>query len=899
MRKSSRQALRASVTAPDVVIYEGWLEKLSSGKMVTRWQPRYFRISGHYLQYSLDDQTDEVLAACDLNEASLFLREGLELRLTTEGAELRLRAPTAADAERWQSSLQSIMETNPLWSHTAKDGSGKLLHSTLKDPRAESENAELGGQLGAEIMQPSVCVTPSPDLEAAPAKVASEETCEEGPLELLASQTEHRQRCESFAALAGGAAPAHVIAVAAGQTARDAHFSQIEFMSRTVVDSITGEELPTLTRLIHICVGNSGGGHSAADGIRSCSDMLEYSLGGKDRRVALFAYAGAGKSWMMLQLMCFCAQKRDTYGGDMAGWAPIFVAVQAITKGLYSQLDVSKEAEFQQEAREVLTVEWLIEHAIGQTDPTITAMLCNAVACGITLFVFDGVDEAGLLHEVVEDFILEVGKQHRVVVTSRPEGVRRQLYEEGGYVVLNLQPLTAEQQQMMINRRLAPGGMAHTFFTNLLAFIASRHLMDELYSKKFPLRLIEKLKAIKGDETQYAAGGGRVNTQAALFERAELAKRVFDVKLTAIAEAAGLDLTSGLKLATLKGTTEGCVVDSKLLKSVPRLEEKSFPHELEQANKRGEDTHDEACVARLLATWKAAATVSTIMEGLSTVKDVVRGLVKCDNEEQMLLFIKGIEVCPELEIVRLKNFFAKLGPTHYRRIGLNVRVKLEGGGSHVAEVQVHQTDIKDNEPSHEVYEYFRSLFCGKSVDNEMNNWIELEARMKHLEAVLPVPVLMSLLIVCMEGHGGAAASASAVLEVPATTAELYQTAMAKLYKQRCGDNWQRMQRLVQAVFTQNQLRRRRQFDNADVFSALQAAASVQGAPDTLEEQQQLWNQAVENEAVPFVRTLMKPAAAKGASEGDSADVTAAPPLQLHPVRRGAVQLYAMVDLCQV
>jgi hypothetical protein len=123
--------------------------------------------------------------------------------------------------------------------------------------------------------------------------------------------------------------------------------------------------------------------------------------------------------------------------------------------------------------------------------------------------------------------------------------------------------------------------------------------------------------------------------------------------------------------------------------------------------------------------------------------------------------------------------------------------------------------------------------------------------------------------------------------------------MAKLYKQRCGDNWQRMQRLVQAVFTQNQLRRRRQFDNADVFSALQAAASVQGAPDTLEEQQQLWNQAVENEAVPFVRTLMKPAAAKGASEGDSADVTAAPPLQLHPVRRGAVQLYAMADLCQV
>jgi hypothetical protein len=353
------QALRDSVTTSDALaLCEGWLEKKSSGKLTTRWQPRFFRISGHYLRYSTDDQTDEVLAACDLNDVSLFLREGLDLRLTTvDGTELRLRAPTAADAERWQSSL--------------------LLHSTPKDSQAGSENADLGGQLDAarrEIadLPSSVSATPSPDLEA-----VSVEACEEEPIELLASQTEQRQRCESFAILAGGAAPAHVIAVAVGQTARDAHFSQIEFMSRTVVDSITGEKLPTLTRLIHICVGNSGGGHSAAHGIRSCSDILEYSLGDKDRRVALFActfhYAGAGKSWMMLQL-CFCAQKRDICdgGSDMAGWAPMFVEVQAITnKGLYSQLDVSKEAEFQQEAREVLTVEWLIEHTHGIRIPSV------------------------------------------------------------------------------------------------------------------------------------------------------------------------------------------------------------------------------------------------------------------------------------------------------------------------------------------------------------------------------------------------------------------------------------------------------------------------------------------------------------------------------------------------
>ena len=55
MRKRSRQALRASVTAPDVTICEGWLETMSSGKLARWWQARFFRLSGHYLQYSLDD----------------------------------------------------------------------------------------------------------------------------------------------------------------------------------------------------------------------------------------------------------------------------------------------------------------------------------------------------------------------------------------------------------------------------------------------------------------------------------------------------------------------------------------------------------------------------------------------------------------------------------------------------------------------------------------------------------------------------------------------------------------------------------------------------------------------------------------------------------------------------
>jgi len=126
-------------------------------------------------------------------------------------------------------------------------------------------------------------------------------------------------------------------------------------------------------------------------------------------------------------------------------------------------------------------------------DPAIVDVLREAAASDRVVFVFDGVDEGGALCEMIEDFILEVGRQHRVVVTSRPEGVRRQLYERDGYLLLSLQPLTPAQQQEMIDKRLTPGGAAHAFFANLLAFIASRRLMDEIYARRFPKQRILQL----------------------------------------------------------------------------------------------------------------------------------------------------------------------------------------------------------------------------------------------------------------------------------------------------------------------------------------------------------------------------------------------------------------------
>ena len=75
----------------------------------------------------------------------------------------------------------------------------------------------------------------------------------------------------------------------------------------------------------------------------------------------------------------------------------------------------------------------------------------------------------------------------------------------------------------MIDKRLTPGGAARVFFTNLLPFVASRKLMDDIHAHNFPNQRIEQLPEVQGDETQYAAGGGPAD---------KLAKPVLDSELT-------------------------------------------------------------------------------------------------------------------------------------------------------------------------------------------------------------------------------------------------------------------------------------------------------------------------------------------------------------------------------
>ena len=82
-------------------------------------------------------------------------------------------------------------------------------------------------------------------------------------------------------------------------------------------------------------------------------------------------------------------------------------------------------------------------------------MLVQAHEMRALIILIDGVDEAAGMKEAIEEFVhKEVAVSgNRVVVTSRPEGVRLELYEER-FIVINLLKLSDEQQRKVISSQM-------------------------------------------------------------------------------------------------------------------------------------------------------------------------------------------------------------------------------------------------------------------------------------------------------------------------------------------------------------------------------------------------------------------------------------------------------------
>ena len=68
-----------------------------------------------------------------------------------------------------------------------------------------------------------------------------------------------------------------------------------------------------------------------------------------------------------------------------------------------------------------------------------------------------------------------------LLVTSRPEGIRKRLYSRD-FVIMNLQPLSGDQQQKIIEKQL----QENLFFKHLVAFSRARQAQEEAYRSSFP-----------------------------------------------------------------------------------------------------------------------------------------------------------------------------------------------------------------------------------------------------------------------------------------------------------------------------------------------------------------------------------------------------------------------------
>jgi uncharacterized membrane protein YgcG len=544
---------------------------------------------------------------------------------------------------------------------------------------------------------------------------------------------------------------------------------------------------------------------------------------GQRRPVLLSGHEGSGKSWTLTQLEWELSSphRRDHR------CVPVRVSVAQIAQDFRRQIRRASDIPPK------LTLEWLLTDVIAPSEwpegrrQAWISMFKQAFRLRWAVIIFDGLECAGTVSNQLVGFIHDLVRGgYQVVVATRPYlfgpdappgSALHQLASDS--LNVELQYLSPDEQQSMLTQQYKH--MAHDpeakFFPNLFRFIAQRQEMDTLYNTNFPTRRVEGVvEVLNGDALQYemktADAEQLIETQRGLYALAFQAKPIFDKCMRGIMGKLGLDDKTHLLLADVKGTVEGCVVRNKeLIKMVPRVMHKAehFDKVIEKGNLRG--------------------------NGMAHVDDVVRATALGNNEGDIIKIIKEVRNNKKLEIVRLRNHFRedRLTPTHYRRLDMTVRLTLDAtaGLTHVCELIVTTVTIKDNEPPSQLYDYFRALLHeeqaagsqtgsggggississssgdgggsgggatatmgGGAFMSESAEWSVFQRRMKLLQRVVQVPMLMSLLIVAMTGKRAGSAdnagnededeeglSGVEVPVMPASEAATYSLAISNL-----------------------------------------------------------------------------------------------------------------------
>ena len=133
----------------------------------------------------------------------------------------------------------------------------------------------------------------------------------------------------------------------------------------------------------------------------------------------------------------------NVQSGAGIGLVPIFVSVQRLASYMKKQGGTGMDK------ADLLRAYIDTEYTGAERDLLAQAYQLRALVCSI-----DGVDEAAGLKSRIEELVVEqlIPKGVRTVVSSRPEGVRLERYKD--WVVMNLSPLSDEQQHTAISVQL-------------------------------------------------------------------------------------------------------------------------------------------------------------------------------------------------------------------------------------------------------------------------------------------------------------------------------------------------------------------------------------------------------------------------------------------------------------
>ena len=226
-------------------------------------------------------------------------------------------------------------------------------------------------------------------------------------------------------------------------------------------DAITGNKLDLMTQLIHVSMDAA----TASDGGISGVQRADYISVGtvpqlarllrassparahgthQEQDVLIQAGAGTGKTWSMRQLTLNLAKFLER-SAEPVPLVPLLIPVQRLA--LLMRAFPGNAELLNQDL-----VRFFIHHAFSGDEQL---MLLMAYDLRALLPLIDGIDEGAGLKHTIEDFIMKqlAPAGFRVVLTSRPEGVRLQRYSDE-FVIMSLRSLSDAQQNELVLKQI-------------------------------------------------------------------------------------------------------------------------------------------------------------------------------------------------------------------------------------------------------------------------------------------------------------------------------------------------------------------------------------------------------------------------------------------------------------